>query len=240
MKRKYVFGISCALILLFLVLLYAIDRYGRNARKSGTGFSLADASLPKIAVGYPEDAYIAWKMRGYRGRVVVALSKRLNFIEPEKIMTQRDRFPLDPRSQGNELERRLNSENFLFVAMKRGIVRKIIHIVPDSDFRWRRDAASDIGGVAAAENAISTPYRGSPRLITTLGHLPATDEPVLLYINASFFHDHTPDEVLAGLRNARVRTDYVVFCDSLEDPEVTEEERLRLRDFSAALRTSGG
>ncbi len=169
---------------------------------------------------------------------MVSISSRLNFVETayEDFMPPAS-FPVEASNPTEAFEAVLSSRNFLFMAMRTGIAREVIHIVPDEIYfeRYRRQAE----GVTVRENETYVPFFGSPRTITTLSFFEARREPVLLYISASFFREYEPEELFGQLLGKGLKTDYAVLCMSFDDADVGDEERLRLKRFEMLLGGAG-
>ncbi len=176
-----------------------------------------------------------WKAHGFHGRVVVSLSSRLYFVEPELRLSgsasRSGRRP-DPSALA---EQDLEPSNFLWMAMERGIAREIRHVLPDAVFARKVASTVDDPLVEAAGESLSAPYLGSPRLLSTLGGLGVPGEAVLLFVSASFFVDRSAAEVAHRLLSRGLSSDLVILCGSRDDPEVTPAERERLEEFAGLL-----
>ncbi|MDP2166928.1 MAG: hypothetical protein Q8J64_01200 [Thermodesulfovibrionales bacterium] len=230
---------SAGVLLFFSLTLISLEAYGRNSRASGIGHPLDSHQMVIASVDYPEEAYLLWKNTGYKGRVVVSLSSRLNFVHTENnalIPQEVSSFPVTVHNLPAEAEKGLNAKNFLFAAMKTGVAREVISILPEAVFREKQDYTGAEEGVRVLKGRIEVPFFGSPRTITAMPYFKSPGEPVLLFINASFFRGHEPEEVFRGLVNTALTADYVVLCRSFDDPEVGDADRERLRSFEMLLR----
>jgi hypothetical protein len=235
------YTISASIFLLFLVVLFSLDALGRKSRVMGAGGLPSDRGVRKAVVDFPDEAYSLWKAEGFRGRVVLSFGKRLNFVLPEEgsLMPPMP-FPMKPFNLSDYIEGTLKPENFLFVSMEKGIAREIIHIVPDKVFYEKALYARRQESAAVEGQKIEFPHLGSPRTITTVGSFRPPVEPVLLYVNASYFEDSEPEELLGLLLKAGLKTDYVVLSRSLDDGDVEDEEREKLMRFMMLLEGGGG
>ncbi len=240
-SEKHLYFFSLGILVFFSVTVVSLDRFGTNSRKAGHGCSLNDSQLVKLSVNYSDEAYKVWQQKGFKGRVVVALSRRLNFVNNgmENLIPPMS-FPLKVFNLSKAIEGRLKSDNFLFVAMETGIAREIISVVPEKIYPEKREAAKGIEGVSVKEGRIKVPNLGSPREITVMPFFKATKEPALLYISASFFSDYEPGELLGLLKKAGIKTDLVILCRSLDDNDVTDKDREKLRVFEMLLGTTHG
>jgi len=235
-KDRTSYFLSAAIIIVAAAVVPAIDVYGRKNRIQGPACILDDLRLNSMTIDRPEDAYRVWKQKGYRGRIVVALGRRLNFVQRDEALSGgAASFPVKVPDLVRTSEQGLRSNNYLLVAMQTGIARKVVSVVPNDVLQEKMATARSTEGASTSAGRIDAPYFGSPRAITALQFLRAPDEPVLLYINASFFRDHEPEDVLAQLGRIGIRTDLVVLCRSLDDDDVTESQRERLRRFGEML-----
>lgn len=234
MKRNL---ITASIAGVCVVVLLAVNGYGRARRSGENDCLIGDRLLTAVVVDRPEHAYILWAERGFRGRIIVSLSRRLNFVASEEAYgSSRDVLTLQTlRKSGTAIEQSLRSENFLFHAMERGIARSIIHVLPDRDYEDKLHYARNEPGVSVKNSVIYAPHLGSPRILTRLPVKVVPDEPVLLYLNASFLKEHEPKALLRRLISSGIRTDFFVLCRSLDDPEVTDGERGRLAELERML-----
>jgi hypothetical protein len=214
-------GLLCAALLL-------VTAVGRSGRV------YAHHPEKPVMVNSPEDAYRRWRKAGLNGRVVISISRWLNFVDINSalIIPVRNPKPLLVRNVAHEAEKQLSAKNFLKIAVLNGVAREVIHVVPETEYPDKVAAVREVEGATARGDAIFAPDHGTPRRITTLKGLKRAGEPVLLYLNASFFRYHTPEEVLEGLKRAEIAADDVVLCLSANDPDVTEAERDRLRRYA--------
>lgn len=231
---RKIYGIWSAIFLLCflgaLLLAVAVGRGGRSAPPpTGGGIAVVDR---------PEEVYRRWHAAGEHGRVVVAVSRWLNFVDIDsgRILPVHNPQPLRVTNLAVEGEKQLSERNFLTLAVLRGVAREVINLVPEREYAAREASVRDVEGARASGGVIAIPYLGTPRRIATFASLPPRDETVLLYVNASFFRELQPEELLALLKEKHVRADDTVLCLSLGDSEVTDDERGRLRRFAGLLR----
>lgn len=212
----------------------AVDAIGKSSRIAGPAHPVR-AGVPVITVDSADEAFRLWKSRGLHGRIVVSLSSRLYFVEPEvelsSLFAEAGRV-VDPAEVA---ERSLGPMNFLWMALERGVARELRHVLPERAFAEK--AAFVVGDplVEAGNDTIRAPYLGSPRLLTTLGGLGVPSEPVLLFVSASFFADRNAADVARRLASSGLRADLVVLCRSLDDPEVTPLARARLEQLAVLV-----
>jgi len=230
-NRYFLWGLGITGFFLAVLLLLTVT--GRSGRSSGP----LSGNRPVI-VSNPEDAYLRWHGAGQRGRIVIGISRWLNFVDIDttRIIPARNPKPLRVTNLAAGAEKQLSARNFLTVAVMNGIAREIIHLVPEAEYPDRAAVVRKGSGARVRDGVISIPYLGTPRRITTVESLQPFDEKVLLYVNASFFRYLQPEELLTLLKSKNIRADDTVLCLSVGDSEVTDGERARLRRFAELLR----
>jgi hypothetical protein len=125
--------------------------------------------------------------------------------------------------------------NFLWNAFQENIVRKIYNVIPQPEFSQRfglQDAAPNPQPITE-KFAASGIYDGAQRVFTPI--LPQITEPVLLNIDASFFASSSAELLIKSLTRSGLKSDLVTVCLSVDNPDVTEMERQRARDFIQLL-----
>lgn len=234
MKNMKTCLICIAIISLFTSTLVALDHFGKRGRVTGDSFLLGAGRILCVEVQQEGDVFKIWKERRCKGRVVVSLSRRLNFVSAAdtELIDESGIYaapnPLVVFNLAPVFEKKITAKNFMFTSMKADIARKVIHVLPDADFQ-------SINRGTSGKKVVLTDLLGSPRLITTLDAIRCDMEPVLLYISASFFKETDPLTVWRHLLRKGVRTDCIVLCYALNDDEVTENEREKLVAFAGLL-----
>ncbi|HEY6838576.1 MAG TPA: hypothetical protein VI389_07535 [Geobacteraceae bacterium] len=210
--------------------------YGKAQRRFGLSGAVGTARLDIVSVDRPEDAFLAWNRRGYRGRVVVSFSRRLNFVETTetRLIPPTSSFPVRVDNLSRMAQRELATENFLYIAMRSGIARELIQVVPQAEMAAKIAAAVE-EGVMPRHGTLSLPVMGAPRTITPPDSFANPGEAVLLYVNASYFRDAESGELVRLLAERGVVTDCVVLAASSGDGEVGDRERQRLQEFRRLL-----
>jgi hypothetical protein len=103
-----------------VALAVGLDRVGRAARRGLPGHRVARAPGPAEVLG-------AWRDAGVRGRSVLWLDRDLPVTQPaEQEVVAHLGDPTDPS--------RVDDENFLYLAMRENLVRRVVYVVPDE--RW--------------------------------------------------------------------------------------------------------
>lgn len=234
-RREFLAYFFCSFCLLTATIV-GLAFWGKMARSVGPAGAVGRANVEVISVERPEEAFLAWSKRGYRGRVVVTFSRWLNFLETGEtsLIPGTSPFPVQVGNLSRMAEKELAKENFLYVAMKSGIARELVQAVPESEMAAKIEAAA-AEGVAPRHGRLKLPAMGSPRTITSPHFFLPPREPVLLYVNASFFREMEPAELLRLLVRSGVATDCVVLASSADDPEVGAGEKKRLVEFKELL-----
>lgn len=228
--KPYLF-ISFGIMLGFLTVAIVLDHLGTRSRVIRKEYLFDNAQVKKWTVDYPDQAYYVWKENGFKGRVILSVSRRLNFVSPQSELS----IPLSGVPLEQVFEQVIKPENFLRVAMNTGIAREIVHLLPRFEFDEQFSNATNKSEATAANGIINAPYFGSPRTITTLPLSKPPKEPVLLFINASIFRDYTPEELHKQLVASGINADAIIYCRSLDDKQISDEERARLRDFELMM-----
>jgi hypothetical protein len=235
MKTRSNILVVVSILILAAVIVYSLDRYGRNSRVyRATG--LIDApQVVKRVVATPNDAYLAWKQSGVRGRTtlfIVDAWEKLDIADTPPIPMSRP-YPLKPFSIPEWYGRQIISQaNILFIASMNGIVRQVVAILSPEGFADRLTVARDSIDKKIGDNTIYLPHQGFPRWFTTVSGFSGEHEPVLVYVGASIFRSTEPEELFRKLKETRLETDLVVLCLMEGNNQVTAIEREKLLHFA--------
>lgn len=234
---------AVVLILLCAAALAGVNRYGEARRVYRPAGAATAATVDRLTVDTPEEAYAHWRTVGVRGRRILFFTGEWEKIAPERffdVPLERN-YPLALFNYGTALEeQRLDRQSFLYVATVTGIVREMGIVLPEAIHRHLAEQARSAKNARFLDGAVSLTYHGLPRTFMTLRQLRAPAEPVLVYVGVSFFRVHTPEELRAALTNAGVRTDSLVLCRMAGDERVTPEERERLAAFAQMIGMAAG
>lgn len=239
MHKKHFIIISSLLLLSFISSLHAVDRLGLLSRIYSKAYDVAGNGVPVHILKEPSDVYSLWKRSGFRGRRAVHVGKHVHFLaledKPrlESIMDS----TLNSASQIAEYEGAINYKNFLRVAMLNNVVRQVDYMLPQDDVnKLRSQVQGNDPEAIVKDKVIIVKHLGLNRNISD--RLPATSEPVLINIDASYFAYSDPAEFVRQLRESGLTTDMITLCLSEGSPDVTDIERNRLRDFARMLATN--
>ncbi len=134
-------------------------------------------------ISEPKDAFRVWYDSGLKGMILFCLDKR---------------FRMTPLSQEAIEEayltgysRELSNDNFLFLAINLGMIRKIYHVVPYNRWNEVYDVLSKMPRVLKREGLFRLTEDGVPIIVITEGQLPELKEPLLVYINEEVRDDYS-------------------------------------------------
>lgn len=224
--------VSLVILSASLVALVAANHAALSSRIAFRGYAIASERFPAFLVPREVDCYRLWKEKGVRGRVVVHLGRYLHFVEPAQ--AEPLNIPDIVKSHSRFDDAGTSYRDFLWAAMQTNIAREIITVIPREDFKKRFGLKDDL----SAQRDVTTHEYGSPRVFSV--RLPSGSEPVLLNIDASFFASRTPAELLDDLMKSPLRADLVTVCLAEDNPDVTDLERQKARDFIARLSAHAG
>jgi hypothetical protein len=227
-----------AILLLCGTALFGVNRYGLAQRTFGVSGAVTESGIDRAEVGTPEEAYARWRASGAHGRKVLCFVGEWEKIDPERFfeVPQERRYPLEFFNYGKALEKlRLDRTTFIYVATVTGIVRDLGVVLPEPGYRLLAEQARSAKNARFLADSLSLTYHGLPRTFMTLRQFRASAEPVLVYIGASFFRDHTPQQLSTALVEAGVRTDSLILCRMAGDERVSGEERERLAVLARLL-----
>ena len=204
-----------------------LNQAGISSRKELRAYVIAREHFPSYLVKRTVDSYALWKEKRVHGRIVVHLGKYLHFVEPEQ--PQPTQIPEIVKYHSRLSDLSPTYKDFLWVAMQTNIAREIINVIPQEDFKKRFNLKNDL----IAQSDLVTHEYGSPRIFST--RLPAISEPVLLNIDASFFASRTAVQLMNDLMKSGLKADIVTICLAEDNPDVTEFDRQRAREFISLL-----
>jgi hypothetical protein len=216
-----------------------VQRTGTNARVSGDPWPM-DQPLPEVVtVETARGMHNALLGSGRRGRVMVYLSRFLHFVPIEGAVPDGlNSFPIPSIDLVDAFSARVDAKNLLWVMLQDGIAREVVHLLPPLEYERRRDEISSPSpGIDLRPYAIVTHELGSRR--TVLADMPLFGEPVILGIDAAYLDGADVSVTVDLLRAPALHVDLVVLNYSLDNPDVSDLARNRLRDLAAALEDGG-
>lgn len=237
-RSKRLVAYSCALTLLCAAAFFGTDRYGRSQRTYHAFGPVTATSIDRVQVNTPEEAYAHWQAKGLHGRKLLCFVGEWEKIKPESFFNvpQERQYPLDLFTYARALEeQRLDRTSFLYIATVTGIARGLEVVIPDRIYRHLAEQARSTKNASFSGEGVKLTYNGLPRTFMMLNHLRTPPEPVLVYVEASFFREHTPEALLNALARVQIRSDCLVLCRMTNDERVSAGERARLAAFAKAV-----
>lgn len=223
---------SFVLTILLALTVMSLDLYGTSSR----------TTIPHAlsVVSSPQEAWEELSAYHVRGTTMVSISRGLYFVQPDMGIPASSAFPLTVFSLTEKAPSLSSEENLLWLAVETGVARRVIHVLPDDRYTEKLeilrslDYAPDYETVVATEQEIYAPYYTAPRLLYSPQYLPEIDEPVILFVDASFF-DETDTPRISEIVRERLSPALIIAATLDDDPAVTAQQRERLRLFLSEI-----
>lgn len=217
---------------------FVAARVGRSAREAGR---VERRGAAAHAARDAEELHALRRAFAGRGRVVVSVSEHLHFeeVSADEAWAGNDAFPLRVFDLSPLLEAQVGLRNHLRVALRAGIYREIVHVVPSESLPALKAVARQrrIDVISIGDRAITLHEWGSRRTITD--RLPEMGEPVVLELDASWFERGKPAALAAQLEGSDLAVDLVLLDFAADDPEVTAAGREALAAFGERFTRRG-
>ncbi len=226
---------SLIIVILTVIALLGLDRYGNSSRVIGPVGTLQSSNIVKKQVEEPKEAYRIWREAGYRGRTIVFVADRWESFDPgELIPAQMFRaYPLQLYNTAKLLEDEyLNGTTFLYVASLNKVIRKIVAIMPDSEVKRLGAMARKTKDFKVSDKGVYVTRQGFPRWYTTGANFADVGEPVLLYVGASYFKNAEPEDLFRHITKSGLSTDCVILSNEKGKDTVTPREVAKLNAFA--------
>jgi len=177
-----------------------------------------------------------WRARSLRARTLVHVGRFLHFVSDDAEIVVPT---LSGAGRGavldEELARRAGPRNHLWIAASLGIARRILYVMPPGALARRLES------LELDRRALPLALAGSEAIPRTLlAALPATDEPVVLDLHASWLDEGTPGELLAALDASGLRPELVTLSLAEDAGDVSDAARASLRDVARTLASRAG
>lgn len=215
------------------------QRTGTAARVFGEPW-LMDQPRPEVmTVETARGLHDALLGSGRRGRIVIYLSRFLHFVPIEGAVPDRlNSFPVPSIDLVDAYSGSVDARNFLWVVLQNGIAREVVHLLPEPEYRRRRQEITEpTPGIDLRPTAIVAHELGSRRIVSS--ELPRLNETVIVGIDAAYLDTEDVPSTLDRLRSSGVRTDLVVLNLAVDNPDVSDLGRQRLIELSVALMGDG-
>jgi hypothetical protein len=232
MSRRWIIVHIVVFVLLCLLTVF-INSYAKSRRHYPE-----PGNLRFYRVSRGRDVYRVYRLLHIKGATVVHLSNTLDMQEfyPSE-ETEPIGYPIPVRDVLPLYEEGLNSSNYLFIASRAGMLRRVYNILPPSVFRLKKERLKGEFQYTVRNRRIEGFVRDIPQVITTLDSARIIREPVVLNIDAGYFIEaqdpmRTVVELIRHFRDIRA----VVFIDSTDRDYVTAQMRAKLDLMLQALK----
>jgi hypothetical protein len=194
---------------------------------------------PCVHVDSQKDIYAIYKHDGLWGVRVVHLNRFLNLVEsfPKEESISMP-FPVRVKDVRTLYEKGLDAHSWLFIANRTGLVRSVTVVLPEPVFQERLDRFKSEAAFSVSGGLIRGYTYDMPMMVTTLDTMPVVNEPVIVNIDAGYFgFSEEPDQVIAKLRRKCPDIRRIVASGSIDEPEIDDGARKRLKEFERTWTT---
>ena len=231
MRDNHSFIASIIIIIFFIISMVLLNLFGINSRFYGNSTYLFKNDGQLKYVKDSSELYSIWKKNKVKGRIILNISNYLHFVpvDTDQILKQ-DIFAFQSENPIKIYEKQISFNNYLNVAVQANIAREIYNIIPQTSFLERlNESDKDDINKAKNQDKIIFHYLGTKRVITY--NLPSLKEPVLINIDASYFKSSSPDSLIQMLTAVDLQYDIITFCFGKDNPEISNNEREKLKTF---------
>jgi hypothetical protein len=184
---RYKIANSLALCVLFICIVFVVNRHGENNRQFASGEKV-------LSINAPEKAYYIWKENNVKGRTLILF----------------DSYPHNMGLISYAGIPQLSNTNFVEFSIFKNIIRRIYFIVPETDWNDFR-SQKYIRPIREASELVKGLYlynqSGIPIIAVTPSSLPSITEQALVYINSSRFKS---EEALNLLSQNKISSDIII------------------------------
>jgi len=180
-------ALSLTAIIIFVTVTTAVCLHGRQNRMVAAGSTMR-------SVTSPEQAYVIWKEKKVRGRVLLLF----------------DNYPHMRGLNDYKVAPQLTPSNLVEFSVFRNILRKIYFIVPDATWNefQRQEIMQPLRVVPGLERGLYLyNLNGLPLVAVPMSSLPHLTEKPLIYINNNVFNY---SEVKALLSEKKIVSDIII------------------------------
>ena len=168
-----------------------------------------------------------------RGSLLLHFGRHLHFVEvPATEIYRPDQGSLTALDLNTAYLKSVNNRNYLWLAARAGMFRKIHYLLDEEAFR---EKSAEAGVLGAEEFSVSD--NGFPRVLS----LRPVDgkEPPLVTIDGSWLEGHSPEETVALLKKLPVKPEIIILSASEDDPGRTAAARERIASLKGLLANAG-
>lgn len=222
---------NIVLVLICTVAVLLMHRVGLSVRSESESSLLSTGPLTVVVAERTTDLVRIWQERQVQGRTLVHMGRFLHFVENTDANSIRmnTRDVLRAGGLTHLTTSSVTYRNFLRAAFERNMIRQKYHVFSPQDFKERflSDAPDE-----SSKTIVDNEY-GSRSFYSN--RFPDISEPVLLNVDASYFHASDVENFLGIVRGSTLKVDIVTFCLAEDSPDVSENERIKLHQALVRL-----
>lgn len=205
-----------------------------SVAKSARGVPVSPPTkLQVLAVSDARELWQVYTGLKLRGRLLLHIGHHLHFVEvPATEIYRPDQGSLTSLDLNAVYRKSVNNRNYLWLATRAGMIRKIHYLLDEEAFREKSAEA----GVSGAEE-FSVSDNGFPRVLSL--RLFAGKESPLVHIDGTWLEGHSPEETVALLKKLPVKPDIIILSASEDDPGRTVLARERIASLKGLLDNAG-
>lgn len=163
----------------------------------------------------PPMAFLAWKKWGVKGRILLLFDRHLNMEAPER---QDQEISVD----GIPLDSYLRKDNYVYLAIRNSIVRKVYHVIPDAAWPEVENVLAGNRYVSRSGGMFTMTVMQTPIFIMRLRDVPLIREPALLVINVNYWNEGDLRRIIARMKDRAFRSDFITLSGHISDERVHE------------------
>lgn len=227
-----------ALMLVCALALLMLDAQGRSARVPHDG----TVSRNLIVASTGVEALARLEQTGMKGAYLIQLGADSAFAPVDfssSIPTDSIRadavYPFRLVDVQRYYVENLRSDNYMLVAARTGLARKVDHVVAPGLFQEVRESAlrDSSPDITVLRDSVTINSSGEVRRI--LPRLPRTSERFVLLVNASYFAQIAPETLAEALQPFLAQISYIAVSEEQDDPSVDAATREQARRFVELL-----
>lgn len=228
MKPLFSILLNALVVILSSSALFLISNAAVSRRKAP-----AANNAQVYQVGTQRDAYGAFRHAGPWGGHAVHLNRFFNMLDffpkEEKVSSP---FPIAVRDVRPYYEKGVTSHNWLFIATRTGLVRRVTSVLPEDAYRDKIPELRADFFLQVDKNMVTGYSYDIPWTIATLRNMPTIPEPVTLIVDAGYFAEgDDPLSVAAVLKKKCPDIRMITLVDSHDESGVTDGMRKKLQVF---------
>jgi len=234
MIRRPAILIHVAVIFLAILATNFVNTASVSRRKTPP----ARDGLLLLRVASQKDVYEILRKSQIWGAHHIQVNRFLNMVDYfPKEEAHSGPFPIVVRDVRPLYEKGITDHNWLFIATRTGLIRRITTLMPESEFRIRVPEMMGNYYFALGTAGLSGYSYDTPWTITTLRDMKSISEPVIITIDAGYFDNNaSPQEVADVLKRKCTDVRMMILVESRDESSVSDDMRRALQTFSAFWR----